>query len=135
MICIHEQWQAKLIPMSNGLPALREFCLHCGLSNGGSRLGISLPLIADTLIQVKSFKHKDKTLGEIFVEDPGYLEWLVVHSKAQSRVKKAAARILCHEPYTPPEDNSIYPQAKCYDPERAQVCINKVYELSTEEKR
>lgn len=112
--------------MSDGRPALREFCANCGMSGSGSNLGFALPMIADGDVTVQSFKYPGKPLKEIFVIDPDYLKWLVVESKASDRVKKSAARILCGQAYTPPDEGSVYGKDKTYDPRTGWECIRQV---------
>ena len=116
MICTHELWTAKKIPLSNGRPALREFCVSCGMSNGGSNLGIALPTIADKDLPILSYKYPKKTLGEIMEIDKAYILWLIVESKASDRIKKSAARLYYGQGYVPPNDGEIYSHLKKYDP-------------------
>lgn len=111
--CKHPTWIAKLIPLSNNRPALREFCTQCGASSGGSNLGFSLPMTNDNDLTVtSSFKHKNKTLQQIKEKDPNYLIWLVTKSKSSDRIKKAAARVYFDDPYISPIPDSTYPTEK-----------------------
>lgn len=119
-----------MIPLCDGRPSLREFCVACGLSNGGTRLGFALPMTADNDILVPSFKYKDKTLGHIAQSDPNYLKWLILHSKSSGRIKKSAARILAGDPYTPPQDGDVYPQEKKYDLTASAVYLKQIREQS-----
>ena len=100
LFCNHENWQAKLIPLSNGRPALYEFCVNCGLSNGGGRLGFALPMVSDMDLLIPSYKYSGKTLGEIEKIDRSYLKWIVLESKSSDRIKKSAARVYFHCPYS-----------------------------------
>lgn len=125
MDCTHEQWTAKLIPLSDGRPALREFCATCGVSNGGSNLGFSIPIVADNDVYVHSYKYPGKTLGQIAEVDRAYLEWFMKKSAAKDRDKKAAARIYYNEPYTPPKDGDVYPMARRYNPMRGAELLRK----------
>jgi hypothetical protein len=116
MDCTHETWTAKSIPLSDGRRAMREFCVSCGVSNGGTRLGIAIPLIADADVAFPSYKYVGKTLGQIAEIDKEYIRWVAVESKASERVKKAAARLYHGVQYTPPSDGDIYPKDRIYDP-------------------
>lgn len=110
--CEHLEWTARLIPLSNGRPTLREFCTQCGSSSGGSNLGFSLPMVSDVELTVSSFKHKNRTLLEIKEIDPEYLVWIVTESKSSDRIKKASARVYFGEPYYTPEPGSVYSSEK-----------------------
>lgn len=113
--CPHSEWQAHITPMSDGRPALRERCCSCGATNGGSNLGIALPMIADRDMPANSLKYKGKTLGEIADVNKSYLQWLVTESKSSDRIKNAAARLYFDNPYTPPQDGEIYGAKRMYD--------------------
>jgi len=115
MNCLHEQWTAKKIPLSDGRPSLREFCAACGISNGGNNLGHPLPMIADKDVPVVSYKYQGKTLGQILEIDKQYILWLVVKSKCSDRIKKSAARLYYDQGYTPPRDGEVYPRMRIYD--------------------
>ncbi len=108
--------------------------MACGRTNGGTNLGLALPMTADVDIKVQSFKYPGKTLGEIFVINPGYLHWIVCESKCSDRVKKSAARIICGVPYTPPNDDDIYYEERCYRPGSGWDCIKKVIASQVEAK-
>lgn len=123
-MCEHNRWIAKIILISDGRPSLREFCVNCGISNGGTKLGLALPMIADYDVPVVSYKHQGKTLGEINTEvDKEYLRWLVSHSKASDRIKKSAARVFYNEPYIPPKEGEIYSKDKIYNPKRGAELV------------
>ena len=124
--CAHEHWTAKNVEMTDGRPSLREFCVGCGLSNGGSRLGLSVPLIADIDVPVLSYKYQNKTLGEIFNIDKSYLKWLVCESGAPDRVRKSAARIYFNKPYSPPKEGEIYPFRQIYNPMEGAELVRKL---------
>lgn len=124
--CPHLKWQAKFIPLSDGRPALRESCVGCGLTNGGTNLGVALPLINDTDINVSSYKYPNKTLGDIIEIDRDYIKWLILESKASSRIKKAAVRLYYNEGYISPTDGEIYDKKRCYDATRATLLIDKL---------
>lgn len=126
--CEHTTWQAKAIPLSDGRPALREFCTVCGASNGVTRLGLALPIVSDADLMVPSRKYPNKTLGEIAKIDKGYIRWLVLESKASDRIKKSAARLYYNEPYIAPHDGEVYPKEKTYDPIRGAILVNMMKE-------
>ena len=114
--CKHTQWTAKMIPLSDGRPSLREFCAECGVSSNGSNLGFALPMIPDKDVLVASHKYPGQTLGEIHEKDPSYLVWLITESKASDRIKKSAARVYYMNPYIPPKPGEVYPDLRRYDP-------------------
>lgn len=124
--CLHEKWQARIVPRSDGVKTLREFCNSCGVSSSGTRMGYALPMVADNDVSIPSFKYPGKTLGEIFKIDPGYLQWIVKESKTSDRVRKSAARILCGVSYTPPKDKEIYGRELCYVPTFGWRCVEKI---------
>lgn len=115
-----------MIPLSNGRPSLREFCVECGRSYSGASLGYALPMIADADVLVLSYKHQGKTLGEIKKIDEGYLAWLIRKSKASDRIKKSAARVYFENPYIPPKEGEIYTEERCYDPVIAWQYIKEI---------
>ncbi len=129
--CNHSQWQSILIPLSNGRPALREFCVDCKVSSSGSALGYALPMVADEALTVQSFKYPHKTLKEIYALDPEYLVWLVVESKTSDRIRKAAARIICGCPYYPQRVLFPYDASLRYDPTKGWECIRRVIAQKT----
>lgn len=116
MTCEHKQWHARSVPLSDGRNSLREFCVACGKSNGGTRLGIAIPMTSDADIQLPSFKYGTKTLGEILAIDRQYLIWIVKESKTSDRFKKSAARLLTNTAYTPPVPGHVYSRSLCYRP-------------------
>lgn len=124
--CSHESFTASLVPRSDGLAVLREFCALCGVSGSGTNLGFALPMVADVDIKVMSYKYGGRTLGEIFVTDPGYLRWIVLESKSSDRVRKSAARILCGSPYVPPAPGETYSSSRRYDPSEGWSCIRRI---------
>ena len=124
--CPHSSYRASVVPRSDGVPTLREFCVECGSSASGSNLGLALPMVSDKDVVVQSYKYAGKTLGDIFSESPDYLVWLVRESKASDRVRKSAARILCGVPYSPPSDGDVYPGENRYQPQLGWECIRKI---------
>lgn len=135
LFCQHERWKAKLIPLSDGRPSLREFCVSCGQSSSGSRLGFALPMISDADILLPSFKHNGKTLGEIAKVDLPYLKWIVLEAKTSSRIKKSAARVYCGIPYVSPKEGEEYDRSICYSSVLAWDCIKKIHLEKQEQKR
>lgn len=126
MNCKHEKWTAKKVPLSDGRPSLREFCVSCGRSYSGTNLGYAIPMIADTEIAVLSYKYPNKTLGEIQKIDEEYLVWLIKESKASDRIKKSAARVYYNNPYIPPKEGEVYTEERCYNPATAWHFIKKI---------
>lgn len=126
MNCEHKTWIAKEIPLSDGRPSLREFCVECGMSGTGTRLGQALPMVNDTDLRIISHKHRDKTLGEINEIDKEYVKWLILHSKASDRVKKSAARVYYGEPYIAHKDGEIYSQEHTYKTNRGWELIKRL---------
>lgn len=124
--CPHTRFVARVIPLSDGRPALREFCVSCGMSSGGSNLGFALPMIADKDIVLSSRKYPGKTMEEILKIDTAYIRWIITDSKASGRIKKAAIRLYCGKGYIPPKDGEIYPKEKIYDPTEASKLLLKI---------
>ena len=126
MNCEHITWTAKIIYIADGRPSLREFCVSCGFSNGGSRLGIPIPMESDENLLINSHKYMGKTLGKIAFLDKAYLRWLVRFSKSSDRIKKSAARIYYNEPYFSPKNGDIYPKEKIYSSKRGAELVIKL---------
>jgi len=124
--CSHLKWQAKIIPLSDGRPALREFCVDCRATNNGSNLGSSLPMSSDIDIPISSYKYPNKTLGELIELDKKYVKWLILESKASSRIKNAAARLYYNQGYIAPKDGEIYDKSKRYDALMGGILVDKL---------
>lgn len=124
--CNHDLYTASLVPRSDGLPVLREFCASCKVSGSGTNLGYALPALSDADVKVMSYKYNNKTLGEIHATNPDYLRWLVNESKSSDRIRKSAARLLCGRPYVAPTPNETYPRERRYDPSAGWECIRQV---------
>ena len=125
-MCTHELWTMKEYVISDGRKTFREFCVGCGISNGGTNLGLSLPVISDNDLIIGSFKYKGMTLGDIAKIDKEYIRWIVIGSKCKSREKKAAARVYFGQPFIPPRVGDVYPKEKIYDPAIGVFLINKL---------
>lgn len=113
--CKHEQWTAYIAVIADGRETLREKCVKCGATNGGTNLGVAIPMVADVDLVANSFKYHGRTMGHIAMVDKPYLRWLVTKSKVSSRYKNAAARLYFNEPYTPPREGDIYSADKTYN--------------------